>query len=196
MLRRITCATCPPPMEKPSPSPLATSTSSSGIGQLDALGDGQRAAVDGVETVRRGVAGDAARAADARDERDLVRRPADGASARVMAVTTPKSPQPGHQMGLRSLLKSPAWNLDLRNGFEGGHVRLSLWKVLGSVSVLVEVRVGAVALDGGDQLPQVREHFGRLNRVGAALGQRLDQCRASPRTCAPGGRAAPGRIAR
>src|SRR5208282_888404 len=32
------------------------------------------------------------------------------ANARVMAVTTPKSPQPGHHIGLRSLLKSPAWN--------------------------------------------------------------------------------------
>src|ERR1039458_8190260 len=39
------------------------------------------------------------------------------ASARVMAVTTPKSPQPGHQMGLRSLLKSPAWNLVSERGF-------------------------------------------------------------------------------
>ena len=38
---------------------------------------GSAAAVHGVEAVRGGVAGDAAGAADARDEGDLVRRPAD-----------------------------------------------------------------------------------------------------------------------
>jgi len=47
-----------------------------GVGHLDALGDRQRAAVDAVEAVGRGVAGDPARAADARHESDLVRRPA------------------------------------------------------------------------------------------------------------------------
>ena len=48
-----------------------------GVRQLDALRDRQRAAVHAVEPVGGRVAGDAARAADAGHERDLVRRPAD-----------------------------------------------------------------------------------------------------------------------
>src|SRR5262245_16967038 len=46
--------------------------------ELDALSDWQRAAVDAVEAVRGRVTRNAAGAPDPRDERDLVRRPADG----------------------------------------------------------------------------------------------------------------------
>ena len=57
-----------------------------GVCQFDALGDGQRAAVHGVEPVGRGIAGDPARAADAGDERDLMRRPADRREGAVEGV--------------------------------------------------------------------------------------------------------------
>src|SRR5207248_6215541 len=48
-----------------------------GVGELDPLGDRQRAAVHAVEAVRGGVPGDARRTADPGDEGDLVRRPPD-----------------------------------------------------------------------------------------------------------------------
>ena len=66
-----------------------------GVGDLDALGDGQRAAVDAVEAVGRGVAGDAARAADARDEGDLVGRPADGRQRAVERLQHAEVPAAG-----------------------------------------------------------------------------------------------------
>ena len=67
------------------------------VGQFDALGDGQRTSVDAVEPVGRGVAGDAAGAADARDESDLMGRtanagqgPGDGGQhAKVTAARAP-----------------------------------------------------------------------------------------------------------
>jgi hypothetical protein len=48
-----------------------------GMRELDALRDRQRAAVDAVEPVGGRVARNAARAPDARDERNVVRRAAD-----------------------------------------------------------------------------------------------------------------------
>ena len=48
------------------------------VGQLDALRDGQRTPMHRVEAVSGRIAGDAARTANARDEGDFMRRPADG----------------------------------------------------------------------------------------------------------------------
>src|SRR6516162_8155645 len=95
------------------------------------------------------------------------------ASARVRAVTTPKSPQPGHQMGLRSLLKSPAWNLATGRGSRV----VVMFDIIGKklCELFNEVfKLLMVALDRNGHFPQPLEDLCWLNRVGAALGQRLD----------------------
>src|SRR5688572_12770152 len=61
-----------------------------GVRKLDALRDWQRTAVNAVESIGRRVAGDAARAPDARDERDLVRRPADGRERAINRLQDPE----------------------------------------------------------------------------------------------------------
>src|SRR5262249_51321195 len=99
------------------------------------------------------------------------------ARARMRAVTTPKSPQPGHQMGLRSLLKSPGWNfsgetVEVETGLAAGSRRVDMVDVLfGKVlCALVNNRFGLklmAALDGDDHLAQLFEDFGGQNGIGA-----------------------------
>ena len=77
-----------------------------------------------------------------------------------MAVTTPKSPQPGHQIGLRSLLKSPAWNSSAGMGSDGVSWIDSLM-VRRSVRHRLGLMLIAVALEGDDHFAQPFQHFAR-----------------------------------
>src|SRR6476469_9762995 len=85
------------------------------------------------------------------------------ANARVSAVTTPKSPQPGHQMGLRSLLKSPAWNFGVATDSRVSMVDSPgiLWSVLDRF----KSRMVRIALGGSHHLAQPFKHFCRLNWI-------------------------------
>jgi hypothetical protein len=82
------------------------------VGELDALGDGQRTSVNGVKTVSSRVAGNAAGTTDAGNERDFMRRPGDvrqrardgGDDAKVAAAGTPDGLEvaleiAGHEFG-------------------------------------------------------------------------------------------------
>ena len=92
-----------------------------GVGELDALGDGQGAAVDGVESVGGRVAGDAAGTPDAGDEGNLVRGSPDGGQgagdggdhAEIAATRTPD--------GFQVALEIPGLELRGREGFDGVH---------------------------------------------------------------------------
>ena len=83
------------------------------VGQLQPGGKGDGAAVGRVERVELQVAGDAAGAADAGDDRDVLAREAGFPGAAAMnAVSTVPMPQVGHQMcGMRSMRRksSSGW---------------------------------------------------------------------------------------
>ena len=76
-LRRIEWMTWLPPIDSASPSPVMTQTMRSGPGRLEPGGERRRAAVDGVEAERVHVVRQPARAADARDEDDVLLRVAE-----------------------------------------------------------------------------------------------------------------------
>ena len=75
-----------------------------GVGEFQAGGKGNGAAVGGVEGIEIDVAGHAAGAANAADDANLLRSVLDSSSARVKQLTVVPMPQPGHQMcGMRSV---------------------------------------------------------------------------------------------
>ena len=99
-----------------------------GVGQLQAGGEGNGAAVGGVEGVQLHVAGDAAGAADAGDDGDLVQVDARlPISARAKQLTVVPMPQPGHQMcGMRSMRRNSLRPDSARLSSSGGAHRAPL----------------------------------------------------------------------
>src|SRR5205814_6093983 len=75
-----------------------------------------------------------------------------------MACTTPKSPHPGHQIGLRSLLKSLAVS--------------GQREVIGSFLWLASV--ACLPLQRERYVPQGRRDLGRAERIRAGAAERLD----------------------
>ena len=83
-----------------------------GIGQLQAGGEGNGAAVGGVERIELDVAGNAAGAADAGNQCQRFQIDLRSISARAKQLTVVPMPHPGHQMcGMRSVRRNGSTGL-------------------------------------------------------------------------------------
>ncbi len=155
---------------------------------------GQRAAVHAVEAVGRRVAGDAARAADARDERDLVRRPADGRQRAVDRL------HDAEVAAARAPDRLEVALVVLRLVLLDGTRRWCSWSSLPGLACSPPAPRSATrwSLERRGTICRAAARRSRRGGIGfdPLRRQRLRRPPARPRTSAGSGRAAPGATAR
>ena len=175
MLRRTTCGDMPAADGESVAVAAGHQHQQFRVGQLDPLGDGQGAAMHGVEPVGFGVTRNAARTTDARDEGDFVRRPADRRQrprdgrhhAEIAAARAPD--------GLEVAFEIAGLEFGGGNGFEGSHRLVFGWpgqSLARSGWRWLRLPWSATTISRSRSSTSRR-----LNGVGAAPGERSDQGR-------------------